>query len=95
MIKRILFFGYGVFSYLIFLGTFLYAIAFIGNFGVPTTLDGPASGPLAVSLAIDVGVVDEDCSEADRARDLCTFLESCFDPVVCVVAAAGRCGLVR
>src|ERR1044072_7194605 len=32
MIKRILFFGYGVFSYLIFLGTFLYAIAFIGNF---------------------------------------------------------------
>ena len=57
MTKRILFFGYGVFSYLIFLGTFLYAIAFIGNFGVPTALDGPASGPLGVSLAIDVGLL--------------------------------------
>ena len=57
MVKRILFFGYGVFSYLIFLGTFLYAIGFIGNFGVPTTLDGPASGPLFISLAIDAGLL--------------------------------------
>ena len=57
MTKRILFFGYGVFCYLIFLGTFLYAIAFIGNFGVPTTLDGPANGPLGISLAIDVGLL--------------------------------------
>ena len=57
MLKRILFFAYGIFSYLIFLGTFLYAIGFIGNFGVPTTLDGPASGPLGISLAIDVGLL--------------------------------------
>ena len=57
MQKRILFFAYGIFSYLIFLGTFLYAIGFIGNFGVPTTLDGLASGPLAISLAIDVGLL--------------------------------------
>src|SRR5215204_4235563 len=57
MLKRILFFAYGVFSYLIFLGTFLYAIGFIGNFGVPTTLDGPASGSLGLSLAIDAGLL--------------------------------------
>jgi protein-S-isoprenylcysteine O-methyltransferase Ste14 len=57
MLKRILFFVYGSLSYLIFLATFLYAIGFIGNFGVPTTLDGPASGPLGVSLAIDVGLL--------------------------------------
>ena len=57
MLKRLSFFGYGVFCYLIFLGTFLYAIAFIGNFGVPTALDGPASGRLGVSLAIDVGLL--------------------------------------
>jgi len=54
MIKRILFFLYGSVSYVLFLGTFLYAIGFIGNFGVPRTLDGVASAPLGISLAIDV-----------------------------------------
>jgi methanethiol S-methyltransferase len=57
MLKRILFFAYGSFSYLIFLGTFLYAIGFIGNFGVPTTLDGAAGGPLVVNLFIDAGLL--------------------------------------
>jgi methanethiol S-methyltransferase len=57
MLKRILFFAYGTFSYLIFLGTFLYAIGFIGNFGVPTTLDGVARGPLAISFAIDAALL--------------------------------------
>ena len=57
MLKRILFFAYGTFSYLIFLGTFLYAIGFIGNFAVPRTLDGPATRSLAISLAIDVALL--------------------------------------
>src|SRR5688572_23229896 len=57
MFKRIAFFAYGSLSYLIFLGTFLYAIGFIGNFGVPTTLDGAARGPLGISVAIDVGLL--------------------------------------
>ena len=57
MFKRILFFAYGSLSYLIFLGTFLYAICFIGNFGVPRTLDGNASGQFALNLAIDVGLL--------------------------------------
>ncbi|HEX5733832.1 MAG TPA: isoprenylcysteine carboxylmethyltransferase family protein [Blastocatellia bacterium] len=57
MLKRILFFAYGSLSYLIFLGTFLYAVCFIGNFGVPRTLDGAASGPLGVSFAIDAGLL--------------------------------------
>src|SRR6185295_13089521 len=57
MFKRGLFFAYGTLSYLIFLGTFLYAVCFIGNFGVPRTLDGAASGPLWVSLAIDAGLL--------------------------------------
>lgn len=57
MFKRIAFFAYGSVSYLIFLGTFLYAIGFIGNFGVPTTLDGRASGPLGVALAIDLALL--------------------------------------
>jgi methanethiol S-methyltransferase len=57
MLKRIAFFIYGSVSYLIFFGTFLYAIGFIGNFGVPTTLDGARSGSLAVALAIDVALL--------------------------------------
>jgi len=57
MLKRILFFAYGTLSYVIFLGTFLYALCFIGNFGVPRTLDGPTSGPLGVSFAIDAGLL--------------------------------------
>ena len=57
MIKRITFFAYGSVSYLIFFATFLYAIGFVGNFGVPTALDGPRSGSLALALAIDVGLL--------------------------------------
>jgi len=57
MFKRILFFAYGVFSYLIFFGTFLYAIGFIGNFGVPRTLDGSASGSFGLNLLIDAGLL--------------------------------------
>ncbi len=53
MLKRILFFAYGSLGYLIFLGTFLYAVGFIGNFGVPRSLDGDASGSLRIAFAID------------------------------------------
>jgi len=57
MFKRIAFFAYGSLSYLIFLGTFLYAMGFVGNFGVPTTMDGAARGPLGIALAIDLGLL--------------------------------------
>src|SRR5829696_2122705 len=56
MIKRIAFFTYGVISYAIFFATFLYAIGFIGSFGVPRSLDGPAA-PLAEGMAIDAGLL--------------------------------------
>ena len=57
MLKRTLFFAYGSLSYLIFLGTFLYAICFIGNFGITRTLDGAASGRWGLSFAIDIGLL--------------------------------------
>jgi len=57
MSKRLGFFAYGVVCYAIFFGTFLYAVGFIGGFGVPTTLDGPARDPLPVALAIDVALL--------------------------------------
>src|SRR5882672_10261774 len=44
---------YGAAAYLLFLGTFLYAIAFVGNLPVPRTIDSGAEGPLVPALVID------------------------------------------
>jgi protein-S-isoprenylcysteine O-methyltransferase Ste14 len=57
MLKRTSFLVYGSVSYAIFLATFLYAVGFVGGFGVPTRLDGPARGPLGLALAIDAGLL--------------------------------------
>lgn len=57
MLKRILFFAYGIVSYMIFFGTFLYAVGFIGNFWVPSGLDGVPRGTLASAFAIDAGLL--------------------------------------
>jgi hypothetical protein len=57
MLKRILFFAYGVASYLVFLATFLYAIAFVGGFVVPTRLDGAATTSLPRAIAIDCALL--------------------------------------
>lgn len=45
---------YAGFCYALFLATFLYAIAFIGGFGVPRTLAGPVTEPWARAVAIDL-----------------------------------------
>ena len=55
--NRILTFLYGAVSYAVFLATFLYAIGFIGNFGVPKSLDATASGPWQTALWIDLGLL--------------------------------------
>ena len=57
VLKRLLFFAYAVTSYLIFLATFLYAIAFVGGFLVPRRLDGPLEGSLPAALAIDCALL--------------------------------------
>ena len=57
MTKRLLFFGYGVVSYLIFLATFLYAIAFVGGFAVARQLDGELQTSLSTALAIDCALL--------------------------------------
>jgi protein-S-isoprenylcysteine O-methyltransferase Ste14 len=57
VLKRVLFFVYGVASYVIFLGTFLYAIAFVGGFAVPRRLDGPLQTSLPTALAIDCALL--------------------------------------
>jgi methanethiol S-methyltransferase len=55
--KKILALVYGIAAYGLFLGTFLYAIGFVGNIGVPTSLDGSASGPWLRSCLIDLGLL--------------------------------------
>ncbi len=50
MFKRICIFVYGVACYALFLGAFLYAVGFIGNFGVPRTLDSEPGGAFLPSL---------------------------------------------
>src|SRR5215510_16287371 len=55
--NRILAFAYGLVSYIIFLATFLYAVGFIGDFGVPKSLDSPATAPWTTALAIDLGLL--------------------------------------
>src|ERR1051325_10776000 len=57
MAARILFFAYGFAAYSLFLVTFLYAIAFIGGFGVPVVLDGPLTMPFVNALLIDAGLL--------------------------------------
>lgn len=57
MLKRLLFSAYGVVCYVLFLGTFLYAIGFVGNLGTPTALDGPSREPLTTALAINAGLL--------------------------------------
>jgi len=57
VLKRLLFFVYGVVSYLIFLVTFLYAIAFVGGFAVPRRLDGALQSSLPTALAIDCALL--------------------------------------
>ena len=51
---RLLALLYGLLCYVIFLGTFLYAIGFVGNLGVPKAIDtGPAT-PVGAALLIDL-----------------------------------------
>ncbi len=58
MVGRIFSFIYGILAYVIFLGSFLYAIGFVGDFWVPKTIN---SGPEALSfieaLLINAGLL--------------------------------------
>src|SRR6186713_1784337 len=57
MTRRVLYFAYGVACYAMFLATFLYALAFVGNCPRIPALDGPRTGSLAAGLAIDVALL--------------------------------------
>ncbi len=48
---------YGVLSYVLFLGVFLYLVGFVGNLGVPRSVDGPVHARTSAAIAVDVGLV--------------------------------------
>jgi len=55
--RRILAFIYGVMCYLIFFGTFLYAIGFVGNVLVPKSLDSTPELPFGQALLVNLGLL--------------------------------------
>jgi protein-S-isoprenylcysteine O-methyltransferase Ste14 len=55
--KRILVFAYGLISYVIFLGTFLYLAAFLGNVFAVGGMDSPATDHVVPALLIDALLV--------------------------------------
>jgi len=58
MLKRILHFAYGVASYVLFLGTFLYALAFVGGCPlIANRLDGPLTGSLGTAIAVNCALL--------------------------------------
>ncbi|HEY1225979.1 MAG TPA: hypothetical protein VGF26_01535 [Ramlibacter sp.] len=55
--KRAAIFFYGITCYGVFFATFLYAVGFIGNFGVPKSMDSPREVSLTSALTIDLGLL--------------------------------------
>lgn len=54
LMKRYLVVGYGAAAYLLFLGAFLYLVAFLGNFWVPRTVDHGLSSPIGEAVVVNL-----------------------------------------
>jgi methanethiol S-methyltransferase len=55
--KKIIFLIYGIIAYIIFFGTYCYAVGFVTNFVVPTGLDSKPTSPLGFALLVNVGIL--------------------------------------
>jgi protein-S-isoprenylcysteine O-methyltransferase Ste14 len=54
---RLLVFAYGVFAYLVFFGTFLYALGFVGNWVVLKSIDGGRPGSAWLALLVNCALL--------------------------------------
>ena len=52
--KRFLFFLYGIISYLVFFGAFLYAVGFVGGLVVPKTVDSGFQGGMGGAVIVNI-----------------------------------------
>lgn len=57
--KKFMAFVYGIFCYLVFFGSFVWLVLFLGGFQslVPTTINSGTSGTLAEALIVDIGLI--------------------------------------
>lgn len=55
--SRIIIFVYGIAAYLAFAASFLYAVAFVSNVAVPTTIDTGIVSPPGMAAIIDLGLM--------------------------------------
>jgi len=55
--QRLCVLSFGVVSYVAFLGALLYAIGFVGNFGVPRSIDSAPSGSIGVALLVNTALL--------------------------------------
>jgi len=57
MLKRTTYLLYGIISYIMFLGVFVYAVGFVGNLFGPKRMDSPGNGGWLFGLTIDLGML--------------------------------------
>jgi methanethiol S-methyltransferase len=55
--ERIIVLAYGGLAYVIFLGTFLFAIAFVGDIGPWKTIDSGVAGSVPMAILVNVGLL--------------------------------------
>jgi protein-S-isoprenylcysteine O-methyltransferase Ste14 len=57
MVRRAMSLGYGAIAYVAFLGVFVYTIGFVANAGVPKGIDDGTSGPVALTMLVNAGLL--------------------------------------
>jgi protein-S-isoprenylcysteine O-methyltransferase Ste14 len=57
MLRRVLFLVYGIVAHVMFVGVVVYMIGFIGNIGVPKSIDSEPTSPLWFALLVNASLI--------------------------------------